>query len=240
MRKIARELIMKFFVFALFVASSLAANSNGIHADDASCEAHTGEVCNEPGSEWRNGPCNAIHGGFKANSNNLHQLMADHFKDSFKFLLLGSHFNTDELNRMGMHSLLQGYSDKMWENGKSIMKYILQRGGRIGQQFSVRGIDVETTGEVDALAKALDTMKRSAEGVIATYRHATSKTHRGGNGDDPFDPAIAHFLEENFLESYASDIRSLSGSLNSLAKMARVDKSKAMALHLFDNGLTGK
>jgi hypothetical protein len=39
---------------------------------------------------------------------------------------------------MGMHGYMQGHSDKMWENGKSLMKYILKRGGRTGKQFAVR------------------------------------------------------------------------------------------------------
>ncbi len=49
----------------------------------------------------------------------------------------GSHFSSDEVNRMGLHKLMWDNSDRMWERGKETMKYILKRGGRMGQHFRV-------------------------------------------------------------------------------------------------------
>ncbi len=53
------------------------------------------------------------------------------------FHLQSSLFNTDEVNRMGIHAYLRGFSDKMWDNGKSIIEYVLKRGGRMGTSFKV-------------------------------------------------------------------------------------------------------
>jgi hypothetical protein len=33
---------------------------------------------------------------------------------------------------MGFNKLFKDYSDKMWENGKDLLKYIIKRGGRVG------------------------------------------------------------------------------------------------------------
>ena len=62
------------------------------------------------GTEWTDssGMCNAIYGNFEGNTDNLHQLMRHHFRESFRFLLMGSIFDTDEVNRMGIHQYL-GY-----------------------------------------------------------------------------------------------------------------------------------
>ena len=51
--------------------------------------------------------CNAIYGNFEGNADNLHQLMRHHFRESFRFLLMGSIFDTDEVNRMGIHGYLR-------------------------------------------------------------------------------------------------------------------------------------
>ena len=63
------------------------------------------------GSEWKDehGACNAIYGDFAGNTDNLHQLMRHHFRESFRFLLMGSIFDTDEVNRMGIHGYLRDF-----------------------------------------------------------------------------------------------------------------------------------
>lgn len=45
------------------------------------------------------------------------------------------------------------------------------------------------------------------------------------------------YLEEEFLEPYADEIREMTGHLNVMAKIARNDKSRAMGLHLYDQHL---
>jgi len=137
-------------VFTAFFANLAAADSavdgyawapatplNSLESE-STCAAHAGDVCREPGSDWTQGPCNSIYGGYRGNADNLHQIMLANFQDSFRFLVLASHFRTDQVNRMGLHNLMQSYSDDMWNRGKEVMSYILKRGGRMGSQFKVR------------------------------------------------------------------------------------------------------
>ncbi len=82
-------IIMRSKLPSLILLSLLAlTQGSGANGDYGTCSAHVTETCGEPGSDWEQGACNAIHGGFKGNSNNLHQLMTEHFKDSFKFMLM--------------------------------------------------------------------------------------------------------------------------------------------------------
>ena len=46
-----------------------------------------------------------------------------------------------------------------------------------------------------------------------------------------------HFLEEELLEDYYTDIRQVSGQLNIMGSIAKNDNTRAMGLHLFDNSL---
>lgn len=46
-----------------------------------------------------------------------------------------------------------------------------------------------------------------------------------------------HFLEEELLQEYYTDIRTVSGHLNVLGRIAKDDNSRAMGLHLFDKEL---
>ena len=61
--------------------------ANGF-TDDEACRSHAVELCQEPGSEWTQGPCHAVYGGFRGNADGLHRIMLEHFQDSFKFLVM--------------------------------------------------------------------------------------------------------------------------------------------------------
>jgi hypothetical protein len=119
----------------------------------------------------------------------------------------------------------------------------------------------EEFSEVSALGSSLDMMKQQAEDAIVVYKHATNRNNHAGHGDvvdrnshsngnsgnaekyfsgqhiNSFDPAIAHFLEESFIEEYTDNVRELAGYLNTLAKMVRNDNQRNMGLHLFDESL---
>jgi len=104
---------------------------------------------------------------------------------------MGSNFNSDEINRAGIPKLLQGYSDKMWEQGKSLLKYIQKRGGRFSdlENSKMFYLDVptgtETFTEVSALGSSLDIMKQHAEDAIIVYKHANNKNnHNSGEHGD--------------------------------------------------------
>ena len=108
--------------------------------------------------------------------------------------LQGSNFNTDEVNRVGMPKLLQGYSDKMWEQGKSLLKYGLKRGAKFSDSETSKmfNLDVptgsETFSEVSALGASLDMMKQQAEDAIVAYKHANNRhNHNNGVHGDMYD-----------------------------------------------------
>ena len=90
-----------------------------------------------------------------------------------------------------MPKLLQGYSDKMWEQGKSLLKYGLKRGSKFSDSDNSKMfyLDVptgtETFSEVSALGTSLDMMKQHAEDAIITYKHANNRNNHnhGQHGD---------------------------------------------------------
>ncbi len=125
---------------SLLATLVLGGSANGYSSsviDETSCQVHAAETCHEPGDGWAQGPCHSVYGGFRGNSDAMHKVMLEHFQDSFRYLVMGSHFSSDEVNRLGMNNLMDGLSDKMWNRGKDTMKYILKRGGRMGSHFKV-------------------------------------------------------------------------------------------------------
>ena len=107
------------------------------------------------------------------------------------YYIQGCNFNNDQVNRAGIPKLLQGYSDKMWEQGKSMLKYILKRGGKFSDSENSKMfyLDVptgtETFSEVSALGASLDIMKQQAEDAIVVYKHANNRNNHnnGAHGD---------------------------------------------------------
>lgn len=221
-----------FIAIAIILAVAYESNAN-------TCSAHVSDLCMAPGSNWNSGACNSIFGGFSGNSKNLKLLASSHFQDSFKYLIMASYFNIDTVNRDGFNKLVQGYSDKMWNNGKKMMKYILKRGGKIDYDFKISNLNMpDYKGEVKVLATTLDMMKGLTENIFQSYKHSNNKVlHEGSRTRDSYDPAVSHFLEEEFIESYSEDINDLAGKLNVLGRMTRDEKTKAMGLHLFDKSL---
>ncbi len=59
------------------------------------------------------------------------------FHNMTVFAVQASTFNTDVRNKMGFHKFFMEKSDAMWKRGKEMMKYILQRGGKMGNGFQV-------------------------------------------------------------------------------------------------------
>ena len=107
------------------------------------------------------------------------------------FSFKASNFNTDEVNRVGLPKLLQGYSDGMWDKGKQLLKYILKRGGTFSDlpNSKMFYLDVdesfEGVSEVSALGSTLDIMKQQAEDANVVYKHAINRNnHRIGEHGD--------------------------------------------------------
>ena len=82
--------------------------------------------------------------------------------------------------------------------------------------------------ELNSLAKALDTEKQLA--VEALRLHIQSHNH------PKQDASVAHYLEEEFMESQAEVIRTLAGHTSDLKSLLR-DRDASLSLFLFDEYL---
>nr|ACO15165.1 Ferritin light chain, oocyte isoform [Caligus clemensi] len=203
------------------------------------CQAHSEDQCGQPGIGWNSGLCNSIHGGIKGNTHNLSVLINRHFSESFKFMLMASYFNSAEINRLGFHKFFQEYSDRLWSNGKDVLKYTLSRGTTMDTNLQVSSLDMPNyKGEVLSMSTSLDMMKKLIQDTRLVYKHAANKHVATDNPEkESYDPPLLHFLEEKLMEDYSDRIRDLAGKLNVLARIARNDKTKFMGFHLFDKSL---
>merc|ERR1739838_231864 len=196
-----------------------------VGAEDGPCYSHISDKCDAPGDDCTSGTCNSVHGGFKANSDNLHRIIVDDFADSMNYLLMASSFSTDKVNRMGFS------------------KFFMEKSGKMGTGFQIppfgednqRVGDYDYSNEMKGLGVTLDLLKARASDVITAYKHSLSSSKKG-DVSSPFAPAIAHMLEE-LSEDYTGEINEVAKKLNNLGKMVRKANSNAMALHLFDNML---
>ena len=77
----------------------------------------------------------------------------------------------------------------MWSQGKSMLKYILKRGGHFTDQDPSKMLYLNVPSgeqyisEVDALASSLDIMKQQVEDSIVVYKHAMNRNNHAGHGD---------------------------------------------------------
>ena len=66
-------------------------NDYNANLDLNTCEASVERECYKAGSSWNGGSaCSAVHAGFRGNEHNLNLMMKNHFRDSFKFLIMVS------------------------------------------------------------------------------------------------------------------------------------------------------
>jgi len=202
------------------------------------CRTKSHDECIDVRKSWKSPTeCSSAYGGFKANENNLHNMVKYHLEDSFKFLLMASHFNRDDVNRVGLHKTLMGYSDQLWGNAVKTIKYMTKRGGKFDgsriSSFTLKAVQPnDFDGEVEALAITLDVWKRQALDVNMRIKQAMHK-----HNETHWDPSIFGFFQDDFVDSYTQNIRDLAGHLNIIGRMAKDDKTKKMGLHLFDNSL---
>jgi len=211
--------------------------------DEYACYSHVESKCSEPGETWHSGGCSSIHGGFLGNSNNLHRIIVDDFTDSMKYLLMSSSFNTDVTNKNGFSKYFMEKSDKMWARGKDMMKYVLKRGGKMGNGFQIPPVevtakleDLDYSSEMKSFGISLDLLKTRAEDALIA--NMWSLRMSPSDGVSSYDPTTAHMLEE-LTESYAEEIRETTEKLNNIGRMVKKDNSRNLALHLFDKVLEG-
>merc|ERR1719510_318671 len=95
------------------------------------CQSHAVDTCNSNSATWTDGnTCNAVYGNISGNKQNLKYVLKEHLRQSFQFIVMGSYFSTDVINRMGMNKILMNHSDKMWARAQKIMHFLLHRGSK--------------------------------------------------------------------------------------------------------------
>ncbi|KAG7210371.1 hypothetical protein KM043_011906 [Ampulex compressa] len=150
---------------------------------------------------------------------------------NFEFLLMSTHFGNYEANREGFKELYRKYSDKLWEDAIDVIKYITKRGGKMNfnqpPRFkkSVKDSRVVELNEINSLAKALDSQKQLADEALRI--HAQAQPH------NKHDAAVAHYIEEHFVEQHADHVRDLSGYTNDLKNLLG-ERDASVSMFLFD------
>lgn len=82
--------------------------------------------------------------------------------------------------------------------------------------------------ELNSLAKALDTQKQLADEALRIHVQAQHHTKQ--------DAAVAHYIEEHFMESLSERVRQLAGYSNDLKNML-VERDASVSVFLFDEYL---
>lgn len=194
--------------------------------------------------------CNALFSGFKHHKNHLQSYANEQLATSYDYLLLASHFGTYVNNRPGFEKQFLALSNKAWENTIDLIKYITKRGGE--HDFFVRADlakvhspSVEKAlelSEIEALSYALESEKTLS--LEAHRIHEVFSRHHRSNDTqkaDEYDPEVAHYLEEKFLEDQAETIRKLSGYTNDLKGMIKNEPTNKqfvpLNVYLFDEYL---
>lgn len=178
--------------------------------------------------------CNAKYGAIDKLQVDLQSYATANIESSFEFLLMSSYFGNYENQREGFKGLYRKYSDKMWEDAIDIIKYIAKRGGRMNfnqlPRFKTQTKEsrVLELNELTSLAKALDTQKQLANEALHIHSQAQP--------NNKHDPAIAHYIEEQFLESQAERVRDLAGYTSDMKKLLTV-RDPSVSIFLFDEFL---
>lgn len=203
------------------------------------CYYESVQGCNSPIANDDLVNCNAIFSGFPKNVEVLQRYANHQIEKSFEYLLLAANFGTFVKNRPGFEKQFRSLSDKSWGNGIELIKHITKRGG--AHDFSVSSSNktekkqILDLNELNALALTLDYEK-----TLALEAHRIHERYSHAKHQPDYDPEVAHFIEEEFIENQATTIRKLSGYTNDLKKLLKEYKDTndvSLSLYLFDDYL---
>ncbi|EZA47605.1 ferritin heavy polypeptide-like 17 isoform X2 [Ooceraea biroi] len=179
--------------------------------------------------------CNAKYGAIDMLQADLQAYANANIESSFEFLLMSTHFGNYEAHREGFKGLYRKLSDKLWEDAIDLIKYITQRGGKMNfnqlprfKKSVKENNRVLELNELNSLAKALDSQKQLADEALRIHAQAQHHTKQ--------DAAVAHYVEEHFMEQLAERVRELSGHTNDL-KNLMAERDASVSVFLFDEYL---
>lgn len=186
--------------------------------------------------------CNAAYGGASHAMKKLSDYAQTHITRSFQYLLMSTHFGSYEANRPGFEKLYRILSDQNWQASLDLIKHMTKRGGKM--DFNYREVDnlasepakkeVYELHELGSLARALDIQKSLAQQAFDIHHTCTKDT-----AEEPRDPELTHYLEENFIEKHADTIRNLAGHTSDLKQLLKTPDA-SLNMFLFDEYLFNK
>lgn len=164
----------------------------------------------------------------------LQQYANLHIMRSFEYLLVSTHFANYVNNREGFEKVFRSLSDSTWSDGIQLIKHITKRGGN---HSFVRADDPLTRKdnmyeqyELQSLSRAVDVQKHLAN---QAFRIHNTALHRHANSHDA---EIAQYIEEEFAEKHAEEVRKLVGHVSDLRRLSE-GNDVSLAIHLFDEYL---
>lgn len=193
--------------------------------------------------------CNATFSGFSSHLSSLQGYANDQLAKSYDYLLLATNFGSHVKNRPGFEKQFLALSNKAWENTIDLIKHITLRGGAhdFRARPHLRNVPQPTAhkkvlelNELESLALALESEK-----LLSAEAHSLHEQYSRHHASHPgqYDPEVAHYLEENFIEGQAETIRRLSGYTNDLKRLIKVDtgaQSTSLNVFLFDDYLVNQ
>lgn len=222
---------MKWYIPVALLFVGIASASNEV------CHDNVVVACSATGMK-DSVSCNSLLGGFEHAHRDLQSYVNTQLATSYDYLLLGTHFNSYQKNRPGFEKLFKELSEKAWDNAVGLIKHITNRGGSADfnnkqekpSTVSRKQVKLEMD-EFHALALVLDSEKK-----LATEAHLLHKRVSHLEGHERYDPEIAQYLEEEFIEDQSKTVRKLSGYVNDLAKLVKVN-DPSLSIYLFDEYL---
>lgn len=145
---------------------------------------------------------------------------------------MSTHYGNYEKNRPGFEKLFRDLSDRAWNTGIELIKYITKRGGQMN--FNNRKVfDIQTKAvelyELESMAKALDMEKSLAEEAFRIHAIAS----RSKSESHLHDPEVASYLEKEYLHKQSETIRTLAGYSNDLTQFIK-SPDTSLAIFMFD------
>ncbi|XP_055612381.1 uncharacterized protein LOC129758786 [Uranotaenia lowii] len=186
---------MKFFLAMFAVVAGLAMVQGAVTGGDCTVSEDA---------------CTSVFSGFPHIQHDMNRFTKQMLVKSFDFLLLSSTFDVYSTDRPGFEKLYRKISDKAWEDTMDLIKYQSKRGASV----TLDGDANDSTHQVDTLLQSNETsslkLTLDYEKLLANATHHMHKKISHADSSKHYDPDVAHYLDENFIE-YQSGIWSGSG-----------------------------
>ncbi|GAB0096580.1 Ferritin [Sergentomyia squamirostris] len=188
-------------------------------ADEEHCYDKTKGACDSNSAGVSLEKCNALYSGFHNLQHKLGEFSMMNMQSSYEYLLLSTHFSDHVMSRPGFSKKYRELSDRSWEQTIDLIKHITKRGGTFNfdtvKDKRILHKHTLEMNELQSLAAVLENEKFLAL-FSHDLHHLSSHSNHQEADKKHYDPEIAHYMEEKFLEDQAETIRKYSGYVHDL------------------------